>query len=376
MPTLEEIIKGQGKVETKAEETTETVDTSGIKDLPKEEVLDTTTKTEETVEAEKKQRGRPKKEETKAEETTETKTVEETEGSSLAETLSEKKEDKNEGSFWDDVDKLRGEKLEVDYEGVDPETPEGAFKREQAIQRVAYDSYEEQLSKSYPREYQALVMRMNGEDPSVLYRNEDDLTSIELKEDDEVTQKQILRKDFKAKGLSDKQADLMVKSSFEEGTLFEDAKEAQARAIEVDKKKNEEYQKQIELQRKEDEKVITSFGANINQAITKGVIGDFVIPEKDKQGFYNYLAENVKYENGKFYVITPLQSDDELPKQLQAEFFKYKKGNLNDIIVKKAITMETKRLKSKLSSEKTDQGVTKMVEVKPTTIKNMMGFKD
>lgn len=378
MPTLEEIIKGQNPIPPKVEEIVE--DKSGIEELPKEEVLNPNLPTPEQV-AEEKKRGRPKKAEVpaKAEEveepTEQIKPEEVVEGITLEEKLSAEKEEIT-GSFWDDVDKLRGEKLEVDYEGVDPETPEGAFKREQAIQLKAYDSYEERLAELYPREYQALVMRMNGEDPSSLYKTEEDLISIELKEEDEVTQKLILKKDFKGKGLSDKQADLMVKASYEEGTLFEDAKAAQAKAKEADKVRSEEYKKQVEDKKKEDEKVISTFGSTLSQAITTGIVGDFIIPEKDKQGFYNYLAENVKYEGGKFYTITPLESGDKLNKQLQAEFFKFKGGKLDDLILKKATTVATKRLKSKLSSEKTDQGVEKIIPNIPKTMKEIMGFKD
>lgn len=123
--------------------------------------------------------------------------------------------------FWSDVSKLTGEEIEVDFGGVDPISPEGALVYAKAYRDVGIETFEAGLAEKYPIEYQALVMRMEGKDPSVLYKEGSfDYTTLVIKEDDEDTQKSILKQDMKQQGLSDKRIDIMIKSIYDSGDLF------------------------------------------------------------------------------------------------------------------------------------------------------------
>jgi hypothetical protein len=60
-------------------------------------------------------------------------------------------------------------------------------------------------------------------------------------------------------------------------------------------------------------------------------------------------------------------------KQLQTEFFRYKQGNLRDIIVKQAVTENTKRLKKTI---KESSGIERGSQTKASDVswKEIMGM--
>jgi hypothetical protein len=102
--------------------------------------------------------------------------------------------------------------------------------------------------------------------------------------------------------------------------------------------------------------------------VKRGQLGDFVISDKDKAGFHKFLAENIQYVNGGFVAVVPLDRDiNKLNKQLQTEYFRYKNGNLRELVVKQAITEASSRLRRNIKeADKGNQGVSKEIAEKPT----------
>lgn len=340
---LSELVDGKVDIE-------QTIVAPIIEEIEKEQELDASKSlVEETVAEAEKKRGRPAK--VKEEVKEEPQLEEVTGGTTLEEVLSKSKSEKQSvDSVWSDVEKLTGESVEVDFEGEDPNSPEGAFKYIQSFADKKISDFEDSLATKYPKEYQALILRMNGEDPSILYKEDSyDYKTLALNEDDEDTQKAVLRQDMRSQGLSDKRVEALVKSIFDSGDLYTESKDSLDR---LKQKQIEDYQvqqKQIEQVKLEQKQEINRFDVSVSEVIKKGQIGDFVIPEKDKESFHKFLADNVKYENGQFYAVIPLDKDQaKLNKQLQTEFFRFKGGNLKDIVVKQAITENSKRLKANI----------------------------
>lgn len=63
----------------------------------------------------------------------------------------------------------------------------------------------------------------------------------------------------------------------------------------------------------------------------------------------------MRYDNGKFYIIKEI-GDKDLEQEMQKEFFAYKKGNLNDLVERKAKTINARRLGEKKAKEKKQVG--------------------
>ena len=123
------------------------------------------------------------------------------------------KELEEEGTFWDDVEKLTGRQVEVDYGETDPESPEGAALREDKVAQSAINEQLDYLSRMYPKEFRALEHAANGGSIDDLYTpGEPDYSKVVIPEDDVEYQKTFLHKYYVKKGLSEIKAKRMVEA--------------------------------------------------------------------------------------------------------------------------------------------------------------------
>jgi hypothetical protein len=342
-----------------ASDTTEVNDAEEAQDITSAEVVATETAKETPVVTEVEEKKPKKKEEKEVEKT-----------ASLQEILSVKEDTEEvpeQESFWSDLEKLAGETVEVDFGNVDPVSPEGALIYAKAFRDKGIEEFEKQLAELYPKEYQALVLRQEGQDPSILYKDTVfDYANLEIVEEDEDMQKAILKEDMKSQGVSEKRIEALIKTIYNSGDLYTEAQESLKRLRE---EQSREFQ--YELERINQEKAIQqneigTFSNIVEDVITNGQIGDFVINDKDKKGFYDFLANNIQYSDGNFYAVVPLEKDiAKLNKQLQTEYFRYKNGNLKDIVVKQAITENAKKLRANIKDATTGGGVSKEHPSKP-----------
>lgn len=255
-------------------------------------------------------------------------------------------EDENEGSFWDDVDKLRGETLDVDFGEVDPATPEGALLYEKAARADELAKFEDSLAKSNPRAYAFLTHILDGgkeEDffklagePGTLPTEAELVNSVDL-------QKDIVTQDMKAKGVSDKVIAMTIKSAITDDELEEMAKDA----LKDTAKRKEDGIKAVEANAKQESEFraekISEMNDYISGIVSTGKIDNIIIPEKDREPFAKAFASSVRIENGQFVSVTPL-TNDTIAEVFKEKFFSYKKGNIADLVEKAAATANTKRL--------------------------------
>lgn len=290
---------------------------------------------------------------------------------SLQDLLSNKEEDPEipeQESFWGDLEKLAGESIEVDFGNIDPVSPEGALIYAKAFRDKGIEDFESELAQRYPKEYQALILRQEGKDPSILYKETSfDYANLSIDEEDEDMQKAILKEDMRAQGVSEKRIEALVKTIYNSGDLYTESQESLKRLKEEQEYKFQQELELIEKEKQNQQQEINQFGSVIEDVVVKGQIGDFVINEKDKKGFYEFLANNIQYSDGNFYAVVPLEKDiNKLNRQLQTEYFRYKNGNLKDIIVKQAITENAKKLKSNIRESFVSGGIDKEHPSKPT----------
>lgn len=345
--------------------TTENTTMATLKDLETTELEPTIVeKPEEKEEEVKIEEGKEEEEEEEEEEDDTENPEEEGEGEE------EEEEDDDSLAFWRDVDKLRGEEIEVNYGDVDPLSPEGVLIREKVIEDRAIENFEKLLQQKAPRGYEFLNHIINGgkeEDFFKTYQPKDwgkvSLDENAYKDDAgkndkkalENVQVQVLKEYYTRRGLEEGDIEELIETALDKGQLKTKAEAAHAAIVNEDKEKIERMNQQLEEQRKVQLKAINEMSDKISSIIETGNIGNFVIPKKDKEGFDQFFKQNVRYDNGKFYIIKEI-GDKDLEQEMQKEFFAYKKGNLNDLIERKAKTINARRLGEKKAKEKKQVG--------------------
>lgn len=272
----------------------------------------------------------------------------------------ENKED-DPSEFWADVEKLTGYNVDVDYGDLDPLSPEGVAKREESVMQFAIDSFLEQLKNEYPKVYAGLEHSSNGGDLEDLFTpGEKDYSKIEIGDDNDELAKRIVFDYYKSKGATEKRIKRIVDSlqDSEEDDLVEEAREL-LKELQTDQKTKREQafatqEKQAEELKNQDLGMIDT----INGFLKGGKVGSFNIPKADFPNFQRFVLSRVQRspDNSGYLFVKPLDKGD-LEKQLQYEFFEFKKGDLSKFIDTNARTQNVKRLKTKLNQKENTKGL-------------------
>lgn len=250
------------------------------------------------------------------------------------------------GSFWEDVDTLRGEALEVDFGDVDPNTPEGALIYEKAVRMDEIAKFEQHLAESNPRAYAFLTHILDGGKEEDFFKLAGDPgtlpTETELENSVDI-QKEIVTQDLKAKGVSDKVIAMTIKSAITDDELEEMSKDALKSAAQ----RRDDGIKAVEASAKQEatqrDGKIKEMNDYISGIVNTGKIDNIIIPEKDRATFAKEFASSIRIENGQFVSITPI-TQETVTQVFKEKFFSFKKGNITDLIERAAATANTKRL--------------------------------
>lgn len=265
--------------------------------------------------------------------------------------------DASKETFWSDVEKLTGRTVEVDYGKIDPESPEGAAKREEALVQSAINDHLDYLAKIYPREFRALEHAANGGQMEDLYNpSEPDFSKISIEKDDTARQKTFLQGYYERKGLSAAKSTKMVESDedSDEGlhTATTDALKELTTAQEKDRVKIADSQKKVNDQnRQEDMQMI----GDVEKVVQTGKLVKFTVPVKEREKFHQFALQHIQRNpNGGYMFVQPVNPRG-LEQQLQELYFTYKGGDLSSIIQREVKTEGVRKLKrsaEKSSSKK------------------------
>lgn len=281
--------------------------------------------------------------------------------------------------FFEEVEKLTGNTVEVDYGDVSPLSPQGVALREKAIKELALDSFLEEVESKFPQAYKALQHAYAGGDITELFTQTTgrDYTRVELKEGDEVLSKQILGEYYKSKGVKSetKIAKLIEADEDSEGGIVKEAQTALAELKEeqeaataklLDKQKNAAAE-----QKKKDQILV----AAVDEVLESKKLGSFrIMDRQDAVEFKKFVLGSVrKSADGNYELATPINTAT-LEQQLQFAYFQFKKGDLTKIIQQKATTENAKKLSLKFQSEQQKSKKTTEQENKTGfTLKDFMG---
>lgn len=261
-------------------------------------------------------------------------------------------------TFIAEVKALRGDDLDVDYGDVDPLSPAGVVLRERALEDNAVSTFEAFLEEKYPKAYGYLLHTMAGKPEDEFFGSASNLETLPTVEEIEASvevSKTIILANLVAKGNSEKHANLIIKQAIEDNELEELAKTAltertAARDKELDaiKKTNDEA-----LEAKNT--AITEMNTYVDQVVATGKVGNIEIPVKDRAAFAKQFKESIRYDNGKFVIVSELTQAN-IEKAFGKEYFSYKNGDLGSIVKTAAKTENANRLRRTIPVAKTPKG--------------------
>lgn len=268
----------------------------------------------------------------------------------------EEEEGVDPSQFYEQVEKITGQELAVDYAGVDPLTPQGVALREQAIKSSVLEGFLEEIETKFPAAYKALQHAYNGGDISELFKTATgrDYAKVDIGDKDEVLATEVLKEFYRSKGVKNEAKILRMIEADQDSDqgLVGEARTALAELrAEQETKTNEllEGQKNKAAdQAKRDKVMITA----IDEVLDSGKISSFKLPSKQEgSDFKRFVVQNIrKLPEGKYEFATPIESGN-LEKLLQYQYFQFKKGDLDKLISIKATTKTAEGLKLKLKTE-------------------------
>lgn len=258
-------------------------------------------------------------------------------------------------AFWADVDKLRGEPIEVTYpDGVDPLSPEGVYHREKVVEQKAIEKFEDYLKKSDPRAYAYMLHRQAGGDDEIFFSNKTfSLPEYDTFKDSVDLQARLYKSSLLNKGLDEDTAQMAVDKAIKDGALFTKADAEYKSAVKSQEQELAEIESQRQLAEQNYTKNVNQFSQTLSTAITEGKGMKFIIPDTDKANFLSFVKEHVEYDGsqGKFLLVQRVENET-LTQQLESLYFLYKKGDLNGLIKNQAQTQTVKRLKRAVDASK------------------------
>lgn len=317
----------------------------------------------EEVEKEKpKEKASPKKQKKSKEVVEEVKEDEVEEDKETPDPLeTEEKEEPNDEiadaeAFIEEVEKLTGIELDLDYGDTDPLSPQGVALREAAVKEHTLDSFLQEIEEKFPQVFRALKHANNGGDVAELFAQSTarDYSKVAIGDEDSDLAKEILKEYYKSKGVKN-EAKIAKMIETDEDSAEGLVKEAKAALEELKAEQNEKSNAIAQVQerkaaedRKRDQILVTA----LDEVIDTRDLGGFKIADKaEAQQFRDYVVSNIrKVGEGKYELSTPLDSAG-MAKALQYQYFQFKKGDLTKIIRQKVESEGAKKLSLRLKGE-------------------------
>lgn len=333
-----------------------------------------TLKKEETQTEEEK----PLKKKVKAE--AEEETEEEEEETNQAETEKEETEEDDEvnpDKFFEEVEKITGQKVEVEYGDADPLSPQGVAIREQAVRESAVEAFLEEIETKYPVAYKALQHAHNGGDIAELFKavTARDYSNVVLDEKSTDLAKEILKEYYESKGIKNpKRIERLLKDAedSDDGIVIEAKGVLEELKTEQTTKADQvvaEQKLKAEKQRKNDSVMV---GA-VEDVLETGKLDTFKLTSRQETAeFKKFVLANLRRKGDGFELATSVDPAN-LEKLLQYQYFQFKKGDLGKLIQIKAGSEQAKKMVLKLRGE---QGTKKKGSGQERSTEQQQSLKD
>tara|TARA_R110002167_G_C12703248_1_gene653935 strand:- start:7436 stop:8554 length:1119 start_codon:yes stop_codon:yes gene_type:complete len=177
-----------------------------------------------------------------------------------------------------------------------------------------------------------------------------DFAAMDLKEDDEATQRVLLGNYFKKKGHDDEFITDLINDYDESGKMYSKAKlakESLSKIQEVERRELMENQKQVAQQKNQQNE---KFWNDVNETVTSNKeFAGITIPEKQKNKFFKYLSQPINKDG----MTQSMKDHQEAPLEtrLAIDWLMYNDFKLEEIINTKVKTSKAKSLKERIKSQ-------------------------
>lgn len=256
-------------------------------------------------------------------------------------------------SFWEDVEKLSGVKLNVEFKDengadVDPMSPEGVLIREKAVRADAVTKFEQHLKQNDPRGYAYILHRQaGGTDEDFFAKKTVSLPEYETFKESVDLQTKVYTDSLIRKGVNEKQVKLLVDLAVKDKEIFELADKAYKEYQSAQEKDLEKAAKLLEENEKQYEARVKELNTMISTEISSSRSMKFVVPESKKAGFTQFVRDHLAEDNGKFLVVQEI-NDKKLPRILESLYLQFINGDLSGLVQRSAQTVNAKRLGEQL----------------------------
>jgi hypothetical protein len=272
--------------------------------------------------------------------------------------LAAEKADEGDGNFWTDVENITGVEVEVDYGDTDPETPEGAAIREQALVKKVEAGIWEYMQKTHPKVYKALELEAaGGSITDIITPDYVDYSKIVLDPENETQlKKQLTDYYIEVKKLSPARAQRMVEAdedSEEENGLFKAAEEALKERQENQKSHEDKILEDQQAEAKAKEKQDTQMVQFVKTATSSGKVGNFNLPAGEQDKFFDYFIKTVQRNPAGGYMFAVPLANENFDQMMEQAYFSFKGGKLDQLVKRRATTESTRRLKKNLKTKDT-----------------------
>lgn len=258
-------------------------------------------------------------------------------------------------TFFGEVNKLHGFDLAVEYpEDVDPLSPEGVHIRDKALMEHAIKQFDSHLKETDPRAYAYLLHRQSGGDDSSFFSTQESrLPEYSTFKESVDLQRQVLTADLKSKGLDEDVAKAVIDKAIADKRLFELADKAYQAKETAERQALDKAAQEAEAKEAAETKAINDTVSAITDVVMNSKLDAIVIPDAKRAEFAEYVKQHLYYDGEQFFLTKPVNKDT-LAEALQTEYFGFVKGNLSELVERKAKTAVVQKLR--LGVAKTKQG--------------------
>lgn len=263
----------------------------------------------------------------------------------------------DEGDFIAAVENITGVKYTIEYpENIDPVSPEGIAFRENHIREQSAMAFEQYLAQNDPRSYAYMLHRQAGGTDETFFGDNKgfQLPTKEAMQASADSRAAVYKQELMAlNNLDATTAQVLVDAAVKDNSLTTKSDGAWDKLEKAQKDQLKSLQDANDAATKKFENELKELNTTLTTAIKSGI--GFVVPEAEQAGFQKFVIDNLRYDNGKFFVVQNLDQKD-LKTMLEALYFQHKKGDLTKIVNKQAQTQAAQKLRLKLKNEKATPG--------------------
>lgn len=215
------------------------------------------------------------------------------------------------------------------------------------------------IFEAYPSVKEFFDFRSNGgkaADYFALQNKAVDLSTLELKEDDVISQSKLIEMYFSAEGLEPEEIRAKIQKYSDAGILFDEAdaaKKVLTRRVEKERTAmlKQQEEEQVAMKEAERQEMI-----NISEVIKSGQTNGIVIPDTEKARFWEWMT---KVDEDGMTQRMKERSAMDLESVVALEYLAYKGLDFSKLIHQRRQTKKTRNLRDRLAKSSTQSPVTR-----------------